>query len=506
MKDKWFNYRPICIVFAFLLLGSVFSFYILEKTIITAVISSIMLAVLIAWAIFRRKIRYVLIPIIAFVIAIGLYYLAVWKFNNETSINPSKVVARVYDVTNEQNGLIKTECDNCVFDGKEANANIILYIYDNTGLFENIETGSVIKFTPYKFYKSDLFYYELPNSNLYSNDLKFTASVLIKDVEYVKTDKNLSEKFKDRVKQNLQIGLTNENAEIAYSALFGDKDLLSESQYSNYKLAGIAHLLAVSGLHVGIVFAILNLILGLMKIKGWWKIGTISIFLILYAYLCGFSVSIIRASTMCFIMMLAKQVRRDYDSLNSLALSGIILLLINPFSVFDVGFLLSFSCVAGIVMFTPTMQKWLEKLKNVVPSGIVDAVAISVGTSVSIVFVNSYFFQTLNIISVIANVIIIPLFTIAFVCIFCVALISLLCSYFSYLLLPINYLINFINILANLFGNLSISNFGTTGFNFIGIIIYLALLLFASRFCVAKYKYKIITTMPMVALLIYCLL
>ena len=506
MKEKWFNYRPICLVFAFLLLGSVFSFYVVENTIITIIISLIIFVLLIAWSIFRRKLQLFLIPIISFALAVGVYYLSVWKFNRNTEKNPSEVVARVYDITNEQNGMIKTECDNCTFDGNKSDDKIVLYIYDNTGLFENIKVGSVVKFTPYKFYKSDLFYHNIPNSNLYASNLKFTVSAQIKDIECIKNDKTLSEKFKDRVKDNLEIGLTNENAEIAYSALFGDKDLLSESQYSNYKLSGIAHLLAVSGLHVGIVFAILTYLLGLIKVKGWWKIGLISIFLLFYAYLCGFSVSIMRASIMCIIMMIAKQVRREYDSLNALSIAGIVIFLTNPFCVFDVGFLLSFSCVAGIIMFTPTIKRGLEKCKDFIPSGIVDAISISTATTLSIVFVNAYYFQTFNIISIIANVFIIPMFTIAFICVFCVSMFALICPYFSYLLVPINYLINFINILANIFGNLDISNFTTTQFAYMTIVVYFVLLLFLSRLCVVKYNYKIITTLPMVALLFYCLI
>ena len=506
MKEKFFNYRPIALVFAFLLLGSLFSFYILNKTIVTIIIFSIVLSGLVVWSVLKKNIKYILISFTAFVFAVGIYYFSVWRFNRKTDVVPNTIEARIYDITNEQNGLIKTECDSCLFDSKKTNENLILYIYDNTGVFENVEVGSVIKFSPHKFYKSDMFYNELPNSNLYVNDLKYTASVEIDSIEYLKSNKTISEKFKERIENNLKISLSTENAEIAYSALFGDKDLLSEKQYSNYKHSGIAHLLAVSGLHVGIVFAILSVVLGFFNVKGWWKIGAIATFLLLYAILCGFSISIIRASIMCLILLVAKQVRRDYDPLNALSLAGIVTFLMNPFCIFDVGFLLSFYCVAGIIMLTPTIKKWIEKSKQIVPSAIVDALAISISITISIIFVNAYFFQNLNIVSIIANIIIIPLFTVAFVCVFIISLISLICSYVCHILMPLNYLLDFINILAKFFGSLSFSNFGTTHFNYISIIIYFILLFSMSRFCVVKYKYKIATTLPMVALLFYCLL
>ena len=125
-------------------------------------------------------------------------------------------------------------------------------------MFANIEVGSVIKFQPYKFYKSDLFFNETPSSNLFQKDLKYSVSVLMQDVNYIKTYNTFAEIIKDKIKENLSFGLTHENSEIAYSALFGDKDLLSDKQYNNYKLSGVAHLLAVSGLHVGIIIGFFN--------------------------------------------------------------------------------------------------------------------------------------------------------------------------------------------------------------------------------------------------------
>lgn len=506
MKERWFNYRPLCLIFGFLLLGSVFAFYIKQELTLTISVSLTILISLIVLAILKKKPQYALVPIIAFGVGIGLYFIGIARFNSTIDYTPNTIQARVYSISNEVDGMVAVEADSCKFDNKNSNDNLVIYIYDNSGLFKNINVGSIIKFKPYKFYKTDLFYNKTPNANRYYSDLKYTAIVIHEDIEYIKTDKTFAENIKTKVKNNLEVGLTNENAEIAYSALFGDKDLLSDKQYNSYKLSGVAHLLAVSGLHVGIVVTILNFILEKFKIKNWYKLSIIASILLFYSYLCSFTVSALRASIMAIILLLSKILKQPYDSFNSISIAGIIIFLLNPFCIFDVSFLLSFSCVIGITMLYKPLRKCLSTTK--MPKTIVDSVAISLATTISIVFIMAYYFRTLNVISIISNVILIPIFTLAFVAIFIISILSLLIPFIkiSYLLFPINYVLDFINIIATVLGNLTISNFNTLQFNYIAIIIYFMLLLFLGRFCTAKYQYKIISTLPMVALLLICLL
>lgn len=118
----------------------------------------------------------------------------------------------------------------------------------------------------------------------------------------------------------------------------------------------------------------------------------------------------------------------------------------------------------------------------------------------------AHFFNTLNIISLLANIILIPIFTFAFTIVFVVSILSLIIPYVSIVLYPINYIFDFINIVATILGNLSISNFQTISFNYVAILVYLLLLVFISRICVADRKTKVILSLPTVALLVVCLL
>ncbi len=503
MKSRWFNYRPLCIIFIFLLLGSVFVFYFSDFKLFTILITIIVFSLLLVLTIMKKKIKYVLIPLISFIVGACLYFAVVTSFQEEIE-TPNTIQARIYNVNMPEDGRIRVYADSCKFDGQDMGENIIIYIYDNSNLFEHIELGSIITFTPSNFYQTDLYYYGTPNASYYSKNLKFSATVSSNTINYIGTDLTFAEQIKQHIKENLADGLTNENVEIAYSALFGEKELLSDSQYNAYKLSGVAHLLAVSGLHVVIIVGVLYKILDLLRIKNWPRIIIVSIILILYMYICNFAVSIIRATIMSIVMLLAPMFFREYDTLSSIAFSGIIIYFINPLSAFDPGFLMSFACVIGIALLNKPIRSALAHLK--MPNWLLDSLSISSATMTSLIFIMAHFFNTLNIISLLANIILIPIFTFAFTIVFVVSILSLIIPYVSIVLYPINYIFDFINIVATILGNLSISNFQTISFNYVAILVYLLLLVFISRICVADRKTKVILSLPTVALLVVCLL
>ena len=503
MKSRWFNYRPLCIVFLFLLLGSIFSYFITKQLTFTIIISVIILILFIVLTIIKKKIKFLLIPLVSFIVGAGLYNIAIYSFDNGVAEKPSSIQARVYNLSKPEDGSIRLHADSCKFNGENINENIIIYVYDNSNLFENLEIGSIIEFTPSNFYKTDLFYYGTPNASYYSKNLKYSATVSYSNIEFLSFDRTLAEKIKAKIKENLAYGLTNENVEIAYSALFGDTDLLSDNQYNAYKLSGVAHLLAVSGLNVAIIVTIVYKILDWFHIKRWYKLAVVLIFILAYMYLCNFSVSIVRATIMYIMLLLAPLFYREYDPLSSIALAGIIIFLFNPLSAFDISFLMSFSCVAGITMLYKPIKTALSHTK--LPNSIANSLAVSCATMLTLIFIMAHYFNTLNIISLLSNIILIPIFTFAFVILFVVSLLSLIIPVITYLLLPINQIFNAINIIATILGGLTISNFTTIQFSYIAIVLYFILLLLISRICTAKKEIKVMLSLPTVALLIVCL-
>ena len=205
---------------------------------------------------------------------------------------------------------------------------------------------------------------------------------------------------------------------------------MSDKQYSIYKLSGVAHLLAVSGLHVGIISKLLRKLLKFNKKKRWWKFFVVAAVLLFYMYICDYSVSIMRASIMSMIMLISLILGKEYDSFNSISVAGIIIFIINPLAVFDAAFLLSFSCIIAITMLHMPINNFLLKIR--IPEKLSNAMAMSLSTTVGIIIIMAYYFKTLNIISLVANIILIPIFSCAFLFVFIVAFLSLLAMVSSF--------------------------------------------------------------------------
>jgi competence protein ComEC len=150
--------------------------------------------------------------------------------------------------------------------------------------------------------------------------------------------------------------LTGEEMSVASALILGYKDDLSDDLKHAYSSAGAMHVLAVSGLHVGIIFMVLNQLLAFMnrsKKLLLIKVAILLLFLWFYALLTGLSPSVIRAATMFSFVIIGGSFNRSGSIYNTLAVSAFLLLCINPYLVMEVGFQLSYLAVLGIVYFQP---------------------------------------------------------------------------------------------------------------------------------------------------------
>lgn len=130
--------------------------------------------------------------------------------------------------------------------------------------------------------------------------------------------------------------------------LLGVRDGLSEQVSQDFRDAGIAHILAVSGLHVGLMMGVLLALLGKASLSPRVILPLAGILLMAYARLLDFSPSVVRASTLVLLLLSGRVLWRRSDPLTSLALAFVIVLLINPLDMFNIGFQLSFLAVLGI--------------------------------------------------------------------------------------------------------------------------------------------------------------
>ncbi len=149
--------------------------------------------------------------------------------------------------------------------------------------------------------------------------------------------------------------LRSKAASLMAAMTLGDRSRLSSDMVQEYRDSGVAHLLAISGLHVGIVLIFLNLVFSIFKVFGrvGWTIYSILIILMLwgYALFVGAAPSILRAVIMFSLYQVALIFRRDGTSINVLLASAMVILMCNPLMLYDVGFQLSYAAMFGISLF-----------------------------------------------------------------------------------------------------------------------------------------------------------
>ncbi len=149
--------------------------------------------------------------------------------------------------------------------------------------------------------------------------------------------------------------LRSQSTAIMAAMTVGERDRISPESTQNYRKSGVSHLLAISGLHIGIVVMLLNVVLSSIRVFGRRGRVVYSVVIILmlwaYALFSGMSLTVERAAIMFSLYQVAIMCSRSGISLNLLATSAVVILVISPMSLYDIGFQLSFVAMIGISVF-----------------------------------------------------------------------------------------------------------------------------------------------------------
>ena len=192
--------------------------------------------------------------------------------------------------------------------------------------------------------------------------------------------------------------------------LIGVKDYLDYEIKSAYSEAGAMHVLAVSGLHVGIIYLLVVVALGFMRKKKWGRAMFLTIALIViwgYALITGFSPSVMRAATMFSIILISENIGRKSNIYNSLGMAAFILLLYDPNLLYDVGFQLSFAAVFGIVMIQPPLARVWQPTNKII-NYLWAIITVSIAAQIATFPLAVYYFHQLPVYFLVSNLIIIP--------------------------------------------------------------------------------------------------
>lgn len=208
--------------------------------------------------------------------------------------------------------------------------------------------------------------------------------------------------------------LGEEQFKILSALTLGYKRELNAEIKQVFSASGAMHVLAVSGLHVGIIFIALSFFLGFLKKKTAGRIlyaGLIMLILWFYAFITGLSPSVERAATMFSFVVAGNNLKRQVSIYNSLAASAFFLLLINPNNFFEVGFQLSYSAVFGIVYLQPVLSRLLT-VKNKLLNYFWMLLTVSVSAQIATVPFTLFYFSQFPTYFWISNLFVIPAVTI----------------------------------------------------------------------------------------------
>jgi len=213
--------------------------------------------------------------------------------------------------------------------------------------------------------------------------------------------------FNNRLDEVFDGGLSSENAGFMKALLTGEKDSLEQEEYALYREMGIAHILAISGLHIGFLTGFLLFLMSRAGVKRNAAVPIALIMIWVFTFLVGFPESALRASIMLSFILISKILHRPYDPVNILAASYITCLLINPFWVFSIGFQLSYGATLALVTMGPWIMKKMYPAKGKLPMSIGGVIAVNIG----ILPLQSYYFNQLPMMALLSNLLIVPLAT-----------------------------------------------------------------------------------------------
>lgn len=204
---------------------------------------------------------------------------------------------------------------------------------------------------------------------------------------------------------------------------FGDTRHLDEATTTIFRRSGTAHLLCVSGLHLSIITAAALAVLQRLRRPFWLRPVLAMLCVLLYMGLTGFHYSVLRAGIMQLLFLSAQLFRRDADSRNSLGAALLLILLFDPLAVFDAGLWMSVAATVGILLLYPALRQYLRDRfcrKKTLPARlggcILDALSVSVCTTVAITPVQLLVFGTFTWISPLVNLFAVPVATPIVIC------------------------------------------------------------------------------------------
>lgn len=306
-------------------------------------------------------------------------------------------------------------------------------------------------------------------------------------------------RLRGAIREGIENSLSFREASMTKAITIGNRSWLNAEVIAAFSNSGTMHILAISGLHVGIVLFCIYHILAWIGIIGSLRSCLLIITTIGYMGITDFSPSVTRAGLMAIVYLGSDILFRKSDFLNSLIVSAFIILLIKPVDLYNIGFQMSYLSTLSIFLFvgyferiketkkaeeidkiiTEKNYKWyLKRIAKKILDYLISIILVSFAAQLVIWPLTAIYFQRINVNFILANLSIIPIATLFFV----VALVYVpyfifLAPSFYYLLLPLKLIVKFLWSTTSLFASLPYSYININSINYLAVFIYYAWLI-----------------------------
>ena len=242
---------------------------------------------------------------------------------------------------------------------------------------------------------------------------------------------NLRNKFYNYIHSIFENNLNKNSANFVISVVLGENLIQNE----DIKDLGLAHILAVSGLHIDLLIGFILYVFSKINLN--YRYGYISALTLafLYGSLIGFPYSIVRVLIINLIGFLAFLYQYPEDKIKSLLIAALVILLYNPFAVLNAGFVLSFVATSGVYLIYPKLMKYINKHL------LAESIGFTTAIQATLLPFTAYYYGKINFISILANFLIVPVFTLAMYIIFAIIIFY---PILSFIMTPFFVIINYL--------------------------------------------------------------
>lgn len=275
-----------------------------------------------------------------------------------------------------------------------------------------------------------------------------------------------------------------DSAGFMYAMIFGDKQGLNSKEIESFSSTGLAHLLAVSGLHVSMLALLLMWILKKAKCNEYVRFIVLTVVLVLFNILCCFSPSVVRASIMILICFVGRFLGLKNDSFSIMSFAACAILIFRPLYLFDLSFIMSFMAVVSLIMFSRPISKRLAFL----PTSIAETTSASLAVNAGMMPVMLHYFGTISFVFVLANILVLPIISLIYPVLIALTCVSFI-PYVGYLLVPVGYIFKGLTMLIGALASLQFPTLNA-GVEWAIIIPYILVMLLLSRFVMIDKRIK----------------